>query len=170
MIHARLTALHRQGKMLLVVGFFTFVAGAVCQQTSISVQGIDSNSVTITLDDLSKLPHHTVQTQEHSTPVVFEGVLVTDILSKIGVPSGEKLGGKFLSQYLLVEAADGYRVVFALPELDTAFNEHGVYLVTKRDGKPLSDKEGPFRMVVPDEKRPTRWVRQVNALRVKQSP
>lgn len=160
----------RRGKMFLVVGFFTFVAGAVCQQRSITVQGIDGNSVAITLDDLSKLPPHTVKAEEHSNPVVFEGVLVTDVISRVGVPTGEKLGGKFLSQYLLVEAADGYRVVFALPELDPAFNEHGVYLVTKREGKPLSDKEGPFRMVVPDEKRPARWVRQVTALRVKQSP
>ena len=100
------------------------------------------------------MARQTIKAEEHSNPVVFEGVLVTDILSKVGVPTGEKLGGKFLSQYLLVEAADGYRVVFALPELDTAFNEQGVFLVTKRDGKPLSDKEGPFRVVVPDEKRP----------------
>jgi hypothetical protein len=39
----------------------------------------------------------------------------------------------------------------------------------KRDGKPLSDKEGPFRIVAPDEKRPARWVRQVTALKIREA-
>ena len=168
-MHTYDTVSLRLGTMRLVFGFLSFVATAVCQQPGITVQGLDSTSLTLTLEDLSKLPQHTIKTQEHSTPIVFEGVLVMDVLTKVGVPKGEKLGGKFLSQYLLVEAADGYRVVFALPELDPAFNENGVYLATQRDGKPLSDKEGPFRIVVAGEKRPTRWVRQVTTLRVKQS-
>lgn len=74
-----------------------------------------------------------------------------------------------MSLYLLVEAADGYRVVFALPELDAAFTDRKVYLATRRDGKALTDKEGPFRIVVPDDKRPARWVRQVTALRIRQA-
>jgi hypothetical protein len=99
--------------------------------------------------------------------VTFEGVLLSDLLAKVTMPAGENLRGKALAQYLVVEATDGYRAVFALPELDPAFTERRVYLVTKRDGKPLSEKEGPFRIVVPDEKRPARWVRQVTAMRVK---
>ena len=168
-MHTYDTVSPRLGTVRLVLGFLCFVTIAVCQQSGIRVQGLEGTSLTLTLEDLSKLPQHTIKTQEHSTPVVFEGVLVMDILTKVGTPTGEKLGGKYLSQYLLVEATDGYRVVFALPELDPAFNDHGVYLATKRDGKPLSDKEGPFRIVVAGEKRPTRWVRQVTTLRVKQS-
>ena len=154
----------------LIPVFLFFTAVAICQlPPGITVEGLDGKPLEMTLDDLAKLPQHTIKTQEHSTPVVFEGVLVMDILAKVGIPTGEKLGGKFLSQYLLVGAADGYRVVFALPELDPAFRENGVYLAFKRDGKALSQKEGPFRIVVPDEKRPTRWVRQVSVLQLKQS-
>jgi hypothetical protein len=51
--------------------------------------------------------------------------------------------------YAVVEASDGYRVLFALAELDPAFSDKRVYLVIKRDGKPLSEKEGLFRIVVP---------------------
>jgi hypothetical protein len=72
-----------------------------------------------------------------------------------------------MAEYLLVEAADGYRAVFALQELDPGFTDRKIYLVTQRDGKPLSAKEGPFRIVYPDEKRPARWVRQVTALRIR---
>jgi hypothetical protein len=53
----------------------------------------------------------------------------------------------------LVEAADGYRVVIALPEIDPAFTNKQILLAFLRDGKPLDQKEGPYRIVIPDEKR-----------------
>ena len=72
--------------------------------------------------------------------------------------------------YLLVEAADGYRVVFALPELDPAFTDRVILLADRADGHPLDNKEGPFHIVVPGEKRMARWVRQVTSLKVVQAP
>jgi hypothetical protein len=33
-----------------------------------------------------------------------------------------------------------------------------------RDGAALGPAEGPWRLVVPDEKRPARWARQVKAI------
>ena len=150
----------------LLVGLI-FGAVAVSQQpVAITVQNLEGTPARITVEELTRLAQHPIKASEHGTPATFEGVLLSDVLAKVGVPFGEKLRGKALSQYLLVEAADGYRAIFALPELDPAFSEKRVYLVTKRDGKPLSEKEGPFRIVVPDEKRPARWVRQVTALRI----
>jgi hypothetical protein len=49
------------------------------------------------------------------------------------------------------------------------FERKAVYVVTKRDGKALSEKDGPFQLVVPGEKRAARWVRQVTALRIRQA-
>jgi hypothetical protein len=39
-------------------------------------------------------------------------------------------------------------------------------LVFLKDGKRLDDKEGPYRIVIPDEKRMARWVRQVTTLKI----
>jgi hypothetical protein len=74
--------------------------------------------------------------------------------------------GKRLTNCLLIEAADGYRAVIALLELDPAFTDKQVILAFLRDSRPLGEKEGPCRIVIPDEKRMARWVRQVTALRV----
>jgi hypothetical protein len=71
-----------------------------------------------------------------------------------------------MASCLLVEAADGYRVVIALPEIDPAFNDKQFVLAFFKDGKPLDDKEGPYRIVIPDEKRMARWVRQVTTLKI----
>lgn len=71
-----------------------------------------------------------------------------------------------MASCLLVEAADGYRVVISLPELDPAFTDKQIILAFLKDGKTLDDKEGPYRIVIPDEKRMARWVRQVTTLKI----
>ena len=71
-----------------------------------------------------------------------------------------------MALYLVVEAADGYRAVFALSELDPAFTDRVVLLADRRDGQPLSMRDGPLQVVVPGEKKHARWVRQVIRLRV----
>jgi hypothetical protein len=71
-----------------------------------------------------------------------------------------------MTEVLLVEAADGYKVVYALAEIDPAFASREIILADKRDGKPLDAKEGPFRIVAPGDKRPARWARQITTLRV----
>ncbi len=75
-----------------------------------------------------------------------------------GVKLGEQLRGKELALFLVVGATDGYRAVFALPELDHAFTDRIILLADRRDGKPLFEKEGPLPIVVPDEKREVRQV------------
>ncbi|MGA8541391.1 MAG: molybdopterin-dependent oxidoreductase [Terriglobales bacterium] len=96
----------------------------------------------------------------------YEGVPLKAVLEKAGVEFGESMRGKRLALCLLVEAADGYRVVIALPEIDPAFTEKQILLAFLKDGKPLDAKEGPYRLVLPDEKRMARWVRQVTTLKI----
>ena len=71
-----------------------------------------------------------------------------------------------MSDVLVVGAIDGYKVAFALAEIDPAFATREIVLADRRDGKPLDDKEGPLRVVAPGDKRPARWVRQVITLRI----
>ena len=117
--------------------------------------------------DLEALPHVKVTASEHGSPAVsFEGVTLKSVLEKAGVTFGESMKGKRLTNCLLVEAADGYRAVMALPELDPAFTDKQTVLAFLRDGKPLGEKEGPYRIVIPAEKRMARWVRQVTTLKI----
>jgi hypothetical protein len=143
-----------------------FSSGALqCQQ--LTVQTDSGKQMVLNRTDLEGLPHVKVTASEHSSgPVNFEGVTVKNVLEKAGVTFGESMRGKRLTNCLLVEAADGYRVVIALPELDTAFTDKQTLLAFLRNGKPLGEKEGPYRIVIPDEKRMARWVRQVTTLKI----
>jgi len=136
-----------------------------CQQ--LTVQTDSGKQVVLNRSDLETLPHIKVTAAEHSSgPVNFEGVTLKSVLEKAGVAFGESMKGKRLTNRLLVEAADGYRAVIALPELDPAFSDKQALLAFLRDGKPLGEKEGPYRIVIPDEKRKARWVRQVTTLKI----
>jgi hypothetical protein len=154
----------------LIGVFGLLVSVALCQVPALlAVQGIGGTSAALSVSDLSKLPQQTVKVTDHGTPATFEGVLLTDVLAKVDLPLGEKFHSTGASYYMVVEAKDGYRATFAWAELDSTFMDKAVYVVMKRDGKPLSEKDGPFQLVVPDEKRAARWVRQVTALKIRQA-
>lgn len=121
----------------------------------------------LTAADLAGLPRETVRARDHGgVEAEFEGVPLVEVLKAAGVRFGEELRGPALANYLMVEASDGYRAVFALPELDPASSDRVILLADRRDGRPLGEEEGPLRIVVPGEKRQSRWVRQVIALRL----
>lgn len=137
---------------------------------SLRVTGEVERQLTLGAEELAKLPRRSVRAKEHSgKEAEFEGSPLVEILMLAGVKFGEGLRGKNLELYLVVEAADGYRAVFALPELDPAYTDKIILLANKRDSKPMDAKEGPLRIVVPDEKRQARWVRQVTGLVVKRT-
>jgi hypothetical protein len=115
---------------------------------------------------ISKLPRVTVALQDHDKPTQFESVPLSSVLSLAGILFGDALRGRRMTEALLVEAADGYKVVFAFAEIDPAFATREIILADKRDGKALDAKEGPLRIVAPGDKRPARWVRQVVTLRL----
>jgi hypothetical protein len=126
----------------------------------------DGHSTNVTAAQVENLPHVTVDTSDHDKPAQFRGVALSALLSMAGIQLGDSMRGPRMTEALLVEAADGYKVVFALAELDPAFASREIILADKRDGKPLDAKEGPFRIVVPGDKRPARWIRQVTTLKV----
>src|ERR1700733_7711486 len=144
--------------LLLQVGL------AFGQQLTIQIE--DGKPTIFARADIEALPHVKVSTSASGASATFEGVALEAVLEKAGVEFGASLKGKRLASYLLVEAADSYRVVIALPELDPAFTDKKVVLAFLKDGKPLDEKEGPYRIVMRDEKRMARWVRQVTTLKI----
>jgi hypothetical protein len=98
--------------------------------------------------------------------VVYEGTLLPEVLRRVAAPLGDAFHHEHPTWYVLIEARDGYRALFALPEVDPAFSDQVILLADRKDGKPLSMEEGPLRLVVPDDKRPARWIRQVIGVRL----
>lgn len=71
-----------------------------------------------------------------------------------------------MASYVLVEAMDNYRVIFSLAEFNSSFQDPEILMANTMDGAPLTPDHGPFKLVVPHEKRPARWMKMVKSLTV----
>lgn len=135
---------------------------------SIQVTGAVPKPLTLTAQDLAKMPRASVKTKSEGMDVNYEGVWLNEVLKQAGAPSGTDLRGKALASYVLAEAKDGYQVVFSLAEFDPAFTENQILLADSADGKPLVGAQGPFRLVASKDKRGARSVRMLSKLEVVQ--
>lgn len=137
------------------------------QSYRLNIDGEVEKALELSSSDLKKLPRRTVKTKDHDGKESnYIGFDLVEVLKLAGVKFGEGLRGKALALYLVVGAADNYKAVFALPELDPAYTDKIVLLADQMDGKPLSTHNGPLQVIVPDEKKHARWVRKVTTLRV----
>ena len=122
---------------------------------------------TLKAEDLTKLPRETASvTEQDGSKVEYEGVPLREILKQAGAPLGNQLRGKALASYVLAKAQDGYQVVFTLGEVDPQFGAESILVADKRDGKPLPDKQGPFRLVCPNDHEGARSVRMLETLEI----
>jgi hypothetical protein len=154
----------RSRKLLSLLGLLLLNLGLSAQ--TLQIIDTEGHSTTVTGAQLAKAQRVTVNVRDHDTPAKFEGVPLAAVLASAGIALGDKLRGPRLAEALLAEARDGYGVVFALAELDSAFATREIILADARDGKPLDAKEGPFRIVVPGDKRAARWIRQVSSIKI----
>lgn len=79
---------------------------------SLTVQNESGKQTVLTRADIDTVEHVKVTTGAAGASATFEGVAVKALLEKAGVGFGESMKGKRMASYLLVEAADGYRVVW----------------------------------------------------------
>lgn len=121
-----------------------------------------------TLETLAEYPQTEVTIFDHHTNAseTYSGVPLMDLLAHLGVPHGKDLHGKALAQYVLATGSDGYAAVLALGEIDPEFHPGQVLVADAMDGKPLG-ATGPFRLIVTEDKRPARSVRNLVSIEIK---
>lgn len=119
---------------------------------------------------LSALPRERVLASAHGQALDCEGVSLAALLRQTGAIPADKLPSASLSRYVLADARDGYRVLYSLAELDPGTGNRKVFIVDRCNGQPLDDKDGPLRLIAPEDARPARWVRQLKSLTVVTAP
>ena len=152
---------NHRGTVSIRRGFDTWgaLAGCVCRPRAGSdasgsgppktlvVAGDVAKPITLTPADLKALPRTRVEVKEKAKTIVYEGVLVGELLKRAGAPAGSDMRGNAVASYVLASANDGYQVVFSLAELDPGFTSNDVIVADSIDGRPLFDYQGPFRIV-----------------------
>ena len=164
-ILANAQQLFAKSLLLLLILFFCFFSGRAQQAATVKVVGEVTTPLTLTASDLAAMPR-TADSAKDKQGVMhhYSGVAIADILNKAGVTTAKQLRGKNMAKYLLVSCADGYQVVFSLAELDSTITDRVAILADQEEGKPLATGVGPFKLIVPGEKRPARNCFQVTSL------
>lgn len=134
--------------------------------------------VTLSPADFRALPHVSITVHNGHTDAAetYSGVPLASLLEKLNAPLGKELRGQAMTNYVVATGSDGYAVVLSLgsgpapplcktklvhylslAEVDPSFHAGEVLAVDSRDGQPLG-KNGPFQLIVSNDKRPARWV------------
>jgi hypothetical protein len=123
-------------------------------------------TVDLTVAELAALPHTTVTSANPHSKAneTYSGVTLMELLKKAGVP--EQPEGKDLSLYLVAEGTDGYKVVYSVAEVAPSTHDAAVIVADSMDGKSLA-ASGPLMLVATRETRRVRWVKNLNAIRVR---
>jgi len=156
--------------VLITAWFALMVVSSLKAQPSapsLTIEGEVVKPLKLSLTDLNGLKQTEVNATDHGDQQRrYKGVTLFDILNAAGVTLGSQLRGKNLLKYVEVRAADGYEVIFALPEIDPEFTTQTILLAYEVDGKPLPKGDGPFRLVVPNDKKHARWIREITTITV----
>ncbi len=145
-----------------------FVASAAFASPTFELVGLDGQKHLIETAELEQLEPRDITVPDPHTkePTRYRGVPLGNVVALAGVSFAQSPRGPLLGVTLRVEAAEGYRVSFSLPEIDARTGSTEAILVFELDGEPLGDELGPFRLVVPTDKRGARWVRQISRITV----
>jgi hypothetical protein len=135
--------------------------------SQLTIRALDGKSVTLTPEDIAAMPHKSVTVYNEHTKAneTYSGVPLAGLLSKVGVPLGEKVRGKLFMIGVVAEGTDHYSVLYALAEVDPSIHTGDVIVADSVNGQKLGN-DGAFKLVSTEEKRPARWVRNLDEVSV----
>jgi DMSO/TMAO reductase YedYZ molybdopterin-dependent catalytic subunit len=120
---------------------------------------------------MARFERHEVDTEttgaHGSTAVVrarYGGVRLFDLIEDAGPKLDLSLREDFLSKLVVARGREGYTAVIAGGEIDPRFMAGEVLVASARDGQPLPADEGPYRLVVPYDLAPGRFVARLASL------
>ena len=131
------------------------------------IAGDVTNPLTLTKADLASCPAPPSPLKaEGGAHNHYEGSPSLRRSEGSGRAAWKQLMGKALASYVLAEARDGYQVVYTLTELDPSFTDNKIIVADTDQRQTSLPISGPFRLVVPGEKKGARSIRMLEKITV----
>ncbi len=136
----------------------------------LTVQGPDGALHTLSAAQLQQLPRVAGTASAHGSRFAFEGYDLREVLRLANVTPVDSLRRDQLRRMVVFVGSDGYSAIIALSDLDASIGARRAVLVDREDGAPLPTDRGPRRIIIEGDHRPSRWVRQVVRIEVRDLP
>jgi len=133
---------------------------------SLSLRGPDGKTASLSAAQLHDMRRVSVTTL-YGAHRTYEGVPLTDLLELVGGPSDVRLHLAAFEQMVLVKAPDGFFMPLSIAETSKAWGKGVVIIADQVDGKPLDEKEGPYRLVFGADAKSHRSVKHVSEIELR---
>lgn len=148
-------------------------ADATAGSPTVTIGGNVEQALVLSVDDLKRLPVHTVQTPagegaRAAAQRTYTGALLADVIR--AAKPVERRPRELRASYVLVTATDGYRVVFSWAELFTSAFGKTTVIAYERDGAALSPAEGPLAVVAASDTGAARHVKWLQSIELRVAP
>jgi Oxidoreductase molybdopterin binding domain len=137
---------------------------------SISIDGAVEHPRSLTVADLKIEPATTEAVSQRTGKGVltgsYTGVLLWTLLQKAVIKvTGSR--NDVMRHTITVTSSDGYATVLSVAEIDPEFGDEQAIIAYAKDGKPLADKRGFARLIVPADKSAGRAISGVASITVR---
>ncbi|HEY1847565.1 MAG TPA: molybdopterin-dependent oxidoreductase [Opitutaceae bacterium] len=156
-------------KLTALATIFLVLAGGARAAEPVLTVTTPEKTLALSREDFDALPHLEISAFDPHQKVQhrYGGVEMREILGRAGAPLGERMRGRAQQMVVLARSKDNYLVAYALAEFDEAFSDRQVLLADTEDGKPLGEGAGPFRIILPGDKKAARWARMITRIDVR---
>ena len=142
---------------------------------TVTVDGQVINPLSLTVDTLqnsytSVTENVTYVSGTSTVTASFTGVPLWQIISAAQPNFNSDIKNYKLGMYIVVTGTDDYQAVIAWGEIDPDFAAQPILLAYEQDGKPITDTQGPIRLIVPSDKHGGRYVSGVADISLRHAP
>jgi len=167
-----LTDILRMTRLIVVVGIFIFLHFSASstfaqEKENIIISGDNNQSRILKIAEIKNMPHVEVSRKDRDQRNHrYSGVLLSELLFRSGLAFADSTRKENLTKYIVIEAIDGYEVMFSLAEIDPEVSNQLIILADSMDGEELPSNDGAVRVIVPNDKKPARCIKQVTAIKI----
>jgi hypothetical protein len=127
----------------------------------------EGKSVRLSLSDLQAMPQRTLKVHNGHSKIdqTYTGVGMDELLKKFGITLDDGGAKKVYHTYVRFEGTDKYFVLYSASELEPSLHTGDAILALTVNGQPLTE-DGKFKLVAGAEKKPARWVTNVEKIAI----
>ena len=137
----------------------------------ISIEGAVEHPRRLTLEDLEHEPATTetvsLRTDKGVLTASYTGVLLWTLIEQAGIKLSPGKRNDVMRHTIVVTSSDGYATVLSAAEIAPQFGDERAIIAYAKDGKPLTDKRGFARLILPADKSAGRAVSGVASITVR---
>jgi len=154
------------GAAICLARMATAAPEAALSGPALRIVGVVQRELSFSLAELRAMPATEQRWEREAQPHRARGVDLMALIDRAGLKENPTVKNHRLRFAVVARGRDGYEVVFSLGELMPKLGGRSAVVAYEEDGRPLSERDAPLKLVVGGDQASSRWVRDLIQLRI----